>query len=116
MEATHTRVRSGIREQTEQPKDTPGSNGRKEGLVPGSFRRTCRETQDWNWARKDGRIWQNTEGGGVLGRGQHRSNAVVRTVQQDFHGGSVVKSPPSNARDVGSIPGWGTKTLLFEGQ
>ena len=26
---------------------------------------------------------------------------------QDFPGGSVVKNPPGNAGDVGSIPGWG---------
>ena len=28
---------------------------------------------------------------------------------KDFPGGPVVKSLPSNARDAGSIPGWGTK-------
>ena len=28
---------------------------------------------------------------------------------KDFPGGPVVKNPPSNARDVGLIPGWGTK-------
>ena len=28
---------------------------------------------------------------------------------RDFPGGPVVKSPPSNAGDTGSIPGWGTK-------
>ena len=50
MEAVHNRVRSGIHEQTEQPKDTLGPNERKEGLVPGSFGRTCRETEDWSWA------------------------------------------------------------------
>ena len=116
MEAVHNRVRSGIHEQTEQPKDTQGPNERKGGLVPGSFRRTCRETEDWSWAWKDGRIWRNTEGGGVLGRRQHRSSAVVRTVQGDFHGGSAVKSPPSSARDEGSISGWGTKIPVFEGQ
>ena len=27
----------------------------------------------------------------------------------DFPGGPVVKNPPSNAGDAGSIPGWGTK-------
>ena len=27
----------------------------------------------------------------------------------DFPGGPVVKNPPSNEGDVGSIPGWGTK-------
>ena len=29
--------------------------------------------------------------------------------QRDFTGGSVVKNPPGNAGDLGSIPGWGTK-------
>ena len=28
---------------------------------------------------------------------------------QDFPGGPVVKNPPCNARDAGSVPGWGTK-------
>ena len=28
---------------------------------------------------------------------------------RDFPGGGVVKNPPCNAEDVGSIPGWGTK-------
>ena len=27
----------------------------------------------------------------------------------DFPGAPVVKTPPSNAEDAGSIPGWGTK-------
>ena len=27
----------------------------------------------------------------------------------DFPGGPLVKNPPSNAGDVGSNPGWGTK-------
>ena len=28
----------------------------------------------------------------------------------DFPGGPMVKNPPSNEGDVGSIPGWETKT------
>ena len=32
-----------------------------------------------------------------------------RTAIRDFPGGPVVKTPPSNAQGVGSIPGWGTK-------
>ena len=28
---------------------------------------------------------------------------------RDFLGSSVVKNPPSNAGEVGSIPGWGTE-------
>ena len=27
----------------------------------------------------------------------------------DFPGGPMIKNPPCNAGDVGSIPGWGTK-------
>ena len=34
----------------------------------------------------------------------------------DFPGGPVVKNPPSNARDAGSIPGWGTKIPHAVGQ
>ena len=33
----------------------------------------------------------------------------------DFPGGPVVKNPPSNAGDSGSIPDWGTKILHAEG-
>ena len=29
---------------------------------------------------------------------------AVKTNEQDFPGGSVVKNPPANARDTGSIP------------
>ena len=43
-----------------------------------------------------------------------RSQAFVRSYVQnkfswDFPGGPVVKNPPSNALDMGSIPGMGTK-------
>ena len=34
----------------------------------------------------------------------------------DFPGGSVVKNPPSNAEDAGSIPGQGTKIPRATGQ
>ena len=34
----------------------------------------------------------------------------------DFPGGPVVKNLPSNAGDVGSIPGWGTKIPHAVGQ
>ena len=34
---------------------------------------------------------------------------------RDFPGGPVVKTPPSNAGDVGSIPGQGTKTPTCRG-
>ena len=30
-------------------------------------------------------------------------------ILETFPGGSVVKNPPCNAGDMGSIPGWGTK-------
>ena len=30
-------------------------------------------------------------------------------ITKDLPGGPVVKNPPSNAGDMGSIPGWGTK-------
>ena len=32
---------------------------------------------------------------------------AVKTNEQDFPGGSVVKNPPANARDTGSIPDLG---------
>ena len=31
---------------------------------------------------------------------------------QDFPGGPVVKNPPANARDTGSIPGLGRSHML----
>ena len=34
----------------------------------------------------------------------------------DFPSSPVVKNPPSNAGDVGSIPGWGTKIPHASGQ
>ena len=37
------------------------------------------------------------------------SYSKLRRVRGNFPGGPVVKNLPSNARDVGSIPGWGTK-------
>ena len=33
----------------------------------------------------------------------------LKTQRRDFPGGPVVKNPPSNAGDVGSTPGGGTK-------
>ena len=35
---------------------------------------------------------------------------------RDFPGGPVVKNPPSNAGDKGSVPGWGTKIPHATGQ
>ena len=47
-------------------------------------------------------------------------NYMLNTVKivcfQDFSGGLVVKNPPSNAGDMGSIPGPGTKSLHTMGQ
>ena len=37
------------------------------------------------------------------------TKAVIFVCFRGFPGGPVVKNPPSNAGDVGSIPGWGTK-------
>ena len=39
-----------------------------------------------------------------------------KIVLGDFPGGAVVKNPPSNAGDVGSIPGRGTKIQHAAGQ
>ena len=36
-----------------------------------------------------------------------QKNAMVKTHGFDFPGGPVVKNPPSNAGDMGSIPGPG---------
>ena len=30
----------------------------------------------------------------------------------DFPGGTMVKNPPANAGDMGSIPGWGTRSHM----
>ena len=43
-------------------------------------------------------------------------NHSKNTKQGDFPGGPVVKNPPSNAGDVGSIPGWGAKIPHATGQ
>ena len=42
---------------------------------------------------------------GILGANTHKPGL------RDFPGGPVVKNPPCNAGDVGSIPGQGTKIL-----
>ena len=38
------------------------------------------------------------------------------TVLGDFPDGPVVRSPPSNVGDVGSIPGWGIMIIHAAGQ
>ena len=43
-------------------------------------------------------------------------NTTLKTVSEDFPGGPVVKTSPSNAGDVGSIPGQGTKIPHALGQ
>ena len=35
-----------------------------------------------------------------------------RTISRDFPGGTVVKNPPANAGDTGSIPGPGRSHML----
>ena len=39
-----------------------------------------------------------------------------KSIYRDFPGGPVVKNPPSNAGDAGSIPGRGTKIPCAAGQ
>ena len=46
---------------------------------------------------------------------RHLSHGI-ESVGGDFPGGPVVKNPPSNAGDAGSIPGWGTKIPHAVGQ
>ena len=41
---------------------------------------------------------------------------MSRVLGWDFPGDPVVKNPPSNAGDAGSIPGWGTKIPHAVGQ
>ena len=41
---------------------------------------------------------------------------VFKTIYWNFPGGPVVKNLPSNVRDVGSIPGQGTKIPHAVGQ
>ena len=43
-------------------------------------------------------------------------NVTLKWLMRDFPDGSVVKNPPSNAKDLGSIPGWGTKIPHAVGQ
>ena len=43
-------------------------------------------------------------------------NRTLKNMKWHFPGGPVVKNPPSNAGDTGSIPGWGTKIPHDTGQ
>ena len=47
---------------------------------------------------------------------ESRDTEIVETNMGDFPGGPVVKNPPSNAGDAGSIPGWGTEIPHTTGQ
>ena len=46
----------------------------------------------------------------------HSSNNLHIRLYRDFPGGPVIKNPPSNAVDLGSIPGQGTKIPHASGQ
>ena len=48
--------------------------------------------------------------------GFHNLSSDKKTQSWDFPGGPVVKNQPSNAGDVGSIPGQGTKIPHAAGQ
>ena len=55
-------------------------------------------------------------GGGIIANGRLSGdfsnfgvNETLKLVDRDLPGGPVVKNPPSNAGDAGSIPGRGTK-------
>ena len=37
------------------------------------------------------------------------STRITKILFEVFPGGPMVKNPPANAGDTGSIPGWGTK-------
>ena len=43
-------------------------------------------------------------------------NSTIKNRTRDFPGGPMVKNPPSNAGDAGSIPGQGTKIPHAMGQ
>ena len=45
-----------------------------------------------------------------------KSEKVGSYMHRDFPGGPLIKNPPSNAGDVGSIPGQGTKIPHAVGQ
>ena len=41
--------------------------------------------------------------------GLPQGEELKRNGNWDFPGGPAVKNPPWNARDMGSVPGWGSK-------
>ena len=66
-------------------------------------------------------INDNLKGKHLLRTGLHslrvcRKLAAVKIRIRDFPGGPVVTNPPSNAGDLGSIPGQGTKIPHAAGQ
>ena len=58
-------------------------------------------------------LWLGRCGQQAVGRGVSPNIEAVdkrgthKTLRQDFPGGAVVKNPPANAGDMGSIPGPG---------
>ena len=46
---------------------------------------------------------------GTIRRQALLAERSLKTFTMDFPGSKVVKNPPSNAGDSGSIPGWGNK-------
>ena len=52
----------------------------------------------------------------VSGSDRGQEGMKVKEKRRDFPGGPPVKNPPSNAGDVGSIPGRGTKIPHATGQ
>ena len=50
-----------------------------------------------------------------MGEYQNMKTAY-KLFKKSTQGGPVVKNPPSNAGDAGSIPGWGTKVPYATGQ
>ena len=50
----------------------------------------------------------------MVWKGKH--TFTIKRSLRDFPGGPVVKNPPSNAGDMGSIPGQGTKIPHAMGQ
>ena len=51
-----------------------------------------------------------------IGWTRRDASVSVRKGHRGFPGGPVVKTPPSNAGDTGSCPGWGAKIPHAKGQ
>ena len=63
-------------------------------------------TQTYKWHRS----FTNRQGFCEQCAQKQLPGGVLKNGLGDFPGGAVVKNPSSNAGDVGSIPGWGTKS------